>query len=461
MGGERRSSFLRWLVLILCLAVLAFGSVSTLRVAPAPQLELEVAQPAIGRRTPVTVTVESGGRGLSGLRLELLQGDRVHEIAKKTHRPRRAWEFWGPRALKDAVQAEVGPETAPGLREGEATLRATAHRAGTWLRSPEPVVRELTLPVRLVPPTLSVLSSQHYVTQGGSEVVLYRAGATSVRDGVRAGPWFFPGFPLPGGGPQDRFALFAVPYDVGDRNQLRLVAADDVGNQAEVAFLDQFAAKPFATDRIELTDAFMGKVVPEITSHTPDLPDRGSPLENYLQINRDLRQKNAEDLKRLAADSRREFLWNESFLPMPNAKVMSAFADRRTYVYEGRDVDQQYHLGFDLAVTQHAPMPAANRGVVVLAEYFGIYGNAVVIDHGFGLLSLYGHLSSTDVTKGQEVARGQIIGRTGDTGLAGGDHLHFTMVLHGLPVNPNEWWDAHWIRDRLARKLGGVLPFKG
>ena len=95
----------------------------------------------------------------------------------------------------------------------------------------------------------------------------------------------------------------------------------------------------------------------------------------------------------------------------------------------------------------------------MLARYFGIYGNSVVVDHGYGLMSLYAHLSSLGVKEGDRVERGQELGRSGETGLAGGDHLHFTMLLHGMPVNPIEWWDAHWLRDRLKTKLGKALPF--
>jgi len=128
-------------------------------------------------------------------------------------------------------------------------------------------------------------------------------------------------------------------------------------------------------------------------------------------------------------------------------------------VYQGRTVDHQVHLGFDLAATKAVAVPASNDGVVVLARFFGIYGNAVVVDHGYGLESLYGHLSTIDVKEGQAVKRGDIIGRTGDTGLAGGDHLHFSILIDGQPVNPQEWWDPHWIRDRVARKLGAALKF--
>jgi murein DD-endopeptidase MepM/ murein hydrolase activator NlpD len=278
-------------------------------------------------------------------------------------------------------------------------------------------------------------------------------GESAVRDGVRSGAWWFPGFPLPGGGKQDRFAFFALPYDMSEP-KVRLIAADAAGNEAERTFIDKFFPKPPRRDQIQVTEAFMGKVVPEILPQSPEIKDRGNLLENYLAINNELRRIDGDTLKDLALRSQPAFLWSRPFLAMPNGKVMANFADQRTYIYGGREIDRQDHLGFDLAVTAHAPVPAANAGVVVLAKYFGIYGNAVVIDHGFGLMSLYGHLSSIKVSAGQKVAQGEILGATGETGLAGGDHLHFATVMQGLPVNPAEWWDGHWIKDRVALKLG-------
>jgi murein DD-endopeptidase MepM/ murein hydrolase activator NlpD len=138
---------------------------------------------------------------------------------------------------------------------------------------------------------------------------------------------------------------------------------------------------------------------------------------------------------------------------MGNSQVEANFADYRTYVYRGQEVDRQVHLGFDLASTAASPLVAANSGKVLHAGWLGIYGNCVIIDHGMGVASLYGHLSSIEVKAGDAVKRGQQIGRSGMTGLAGGDHLHFTMLVHGRAVNPVEWWDRHWITDRVDRKL--------
>jgi murein DD-endopeptidase MepM/ murein hydrolase activator NlpD len=449
---------------LLLLAALGLGlllALGLLRVGPAPEIAIDPQLPGIGPRTPITVRVSEPRRGLGAVRVELLQGELSVALAEEAHTPRPFWAFWGPRTPSRELALEVGRTTVPGLREGEATIRVTAERAPTWLRRPAAAVAERVLPVRLVPPALAVRSTQVYVAQGGCEAVVYRVGEGTVRDGVRAGEWWFPGFPLPGGGPGDRFALFAVPYDldqIGD-GAVRLEAADALGNQAQAAFVDRFFRRPPASDRVELSDGFLARVVPEILARSPQLADRGGLLENFLAVNGELRRANAEALRALAAQSRAAFLWERPFLALPNAQVMSAFADRRTYLYQGREVDRQDHLGFDLATTRRDAVPAANDGVVVLADYLGIYGNTVVLDHGYGLMSLYAHLSEIEVAPGQEVDRGQRLGRTGETGLAGGDHLHFTLLLHGLPVTPVEWWDPHWLRDRLARKLGPALPF--
>jgi murein DD-endopeptidase MepM/ murein hydrolase activator NlpD len=122
-------------------------------------------------------------------------------------------------------------------------------------------------------------------------------------------------------------------------------------------------------------------------------------------------------------------------------------------VYQGKVVDHQTHLGLDLASTEHAPVPAANAGRVVFSGWLAIYGNAVIIDHGYGLMSLYGHMSSFSVKVGDVVAKGQQIGNSGSTGLAGGDHLHLEIFVQGKSVDPLEWLDEHWIRDNIATKV--------
>jgi len=445
------------LIALAAVAVLFLG-LAVFRAGPPPKIAIESELPGIGKRTPIQVVVSEPKRGLTAMRVEFVQGERVQLLIERSYAPIEPWQFWGERVREDQWTAEVGSESVEGIVEGPAIIRVVAERAPTCLRWPEPAVEELTLEVKLRPPTLQSQSSFVYVTQGGCEAVVYSVGESSVEDGVQAGDWWFPGHPVPGDPEGRKFALFAAPYDIEDSDRIRLVARDDVGNEARVGFIDRFTRRPVKTDQIRLSDGFMARVVPAIMDQTPGLQDQGSDLDNYLMINGELRRKNAATLVELAQKSTPAFLWSRTFLQMRNAKVMSDFADRRTYLYGGREVDRQDHLGFDLASTRRADIQAANDGVVMLAHYFGIYGNAVAIDHGYGLMSLYGHLSSIDVAEGQKVERGQVIAKSGATGLAGGDHLHFTMMLAGLPVDSREWWDGHWIQDRLRLKLGEALP---
>ena len=176
-------------------------------------------------------------------------------------------------------------------------------------------------------------------------------------------------------------------------------------------------------------------------------------LPAFLKINNDLRRMNNDTIAALAKKTSPAILWEGAFQPLGGSQVESSFADFRTYLYDGKDVDRQVHLGFDLAKTANAPVTAANHGKVVFAAELGIYGNTVIIDHGMGLQSLYAHLSSFAVGEGDAVRKGQTLGASGQTGLAGGDHLHFSMLVNGQFVNATEWWDPHWIEDRIMRKL--------
>ena len=213
--------------------------------------------------------------------------------------------------------------------------------------------------------------------------------------------------------------------------------------------------KPFRRSRIDVDDAFLGRVVPAILEHTPDLAvdDPNDLVQAFLAVNGALRRRNAQAIADLARKTTPKVLWEGSFAQLGNSAVQSSFADHRTYFYNGKEIDQQVHLGFDLAVTASVPVSAANRGTVVFADYLGIYGNTVVVDHGMGLQSLYSHLSSIDVKPGDKVDTTTVVGRSGMTGLAGGDHLHFTVLLDGHPVTPVDWWSQQWIEDRITRKL--------
>jgi murein DD-endopeptidase MepM/ murein hydrolase activator NlpD len=340
------------------------------------------------------------------------------------------------------------------IEDGPAQLSITAvdHSLRNFLRgNRNDVTRDFKFDLN--PPQLEVLSGQHYINQGGSECVVYRVSDDAEVSGVEVGSHFFPGFPVTGADPKLRFSLFALEYDEPANTTARVIARDAAGNQTVATFWQKVFPKKFRSRDIVLDDGFVQKAVADIMPHTTEIKDQGETIKTFVALNSELRKKNHERIAMLAKQSPPQFLWNGPFLQLSNSQVEASFADRRTYMYKGQRVDQQDHVGFDLSVVRHYPIEAANDGKVILAEYFGIYGNAVMIDHGTGLISLYGHMSSIDVKQGQMVKKKDVLGKSGDTGMAGGDHLHFGLFLQGVPVNPTEWWDEKWIREHVLDRL--------
>ena len=185
-------------------------------------------------------------------------------------------------------------------------------------------------------------------------------------------------------------------------------------------------------------------------------------MSAFLRVNREGRRAAEAKIRELTGgESSPKPLWTGAFRQQPNSKVFANFPEERTYEAGGRTIDVEWHLGIDLASQKRVPIEASNAGRVVFTGANGIYGNMVLLDHGLGLFTLYGHLSETDVKPGQDVKQGEAIGRSGETGLAGGDHLHFGLLVRGVYASPLEWWDPHWLRDRIAKPLadaGVALP---
>jgi murein DD-endopeptidase MepM/ murein hydrolase activator NlpD len=452
---------LRWLAGLLFIVVLAAGVAyfAAGRGAP-PRLTINQPNRAVGqsgtlevtaeapnaRFTALAVTLEQNGRSVP---LFLLNGTQNATVAQVDRNQLR-------------ISRPLGKQSVPELQSGTARVIVTATRP-SFLN-----LRQLTssvskdIQVRLEPPRIAVLSTHHYVNFGGSEMVVYRATPADVASGVRVGDLEYPGFPASGAGvtgvgPEVKVAFFALLHDQDLRTPIAAFARDEAGNEAKATFVDNVFPKPFKKSRIELDDKFIDRVVPDILEHSPELkmapPAAGDMLPAFLRINGELRKINAAQIAALASNTSPSRLWEGPFVQLGNSQVEAGFADHRTYFYKGKEVDQQVHLGFDLAVTQHVPVIAANSGTVVNASWLGIYGNCVVIDHGLGVQSLYGHLMSFDVKVGEKVTRRQTVGRSDSTGLAGGDHLHFTLLVGGRMVNPVEWWDPHWMADRVDRKL--------
>lgn len=425
----------------------------------APVIKISTPVKGIGKQTTIEFSVQDKENSLKTVSVDIQQGDHrfalplqseIHKVSIPSW-----WKFWAKHPLSSGnFKAQISQQSIPDLKEGRATLEivATNNSWGRLFRGGRSELK-LDLPVRFHPPQISVLTPQVYVNQGGCDLVLFKVTPGTTESGIQVGSYFFRSWPVKKSIPDTRMCLFAYPYNIDPKTPAQIVARDDAGNQTVSNFNYRVFPQKFRDGKINLPDSFMQRVVPPILSHNPDMKDQGSVLKNYLLINQHLRLIESQLLVAYSQKTAPEFLWTQAFLRYPNSKVEAHFADFRTYLYNGQVVDHETHLGYDLASTEHAPVPVANDGVVVFAKFFGIYGNAVLIDHGCGLQTLYGHMSSLAVKPGEHVTRGQIIGHSGETGLAGGDHLHFSVLLDGVFVDPLEWWDPHWIKDRITEKL--------
>ena len=285
-------------------------------------------------------------------------------------------------------------------------------------------------------------------------MIVYKASADTARSGIKLGTHYFPGFQGQiKGHPDYLLAFFAHAYDVPADAKPMLVATDRAGNPQEMALAYELKDVKYKKSTIALSDNFLqNKVAPLLKDAGAR---QGSPKEIFIAVNHVLRKENEDKIAAVTSKATPTMLWKGAFSQLSNSKVEANFADSRTYTYNGEPIDAAFHLGYDLSVTKHYPIEASNSGSVAFAGDLGIYGNAVILDHGLGLFTLYGHMSSIDVKVGDAVKQKQILGKTGETGLAAGDHLHFGVYLDGVAVLPVEWWDPKWINDNITLKLEG------
>jgi murein DD-endopeptidase MepM/ murein hydrolase activator NlpD len=363
--------------------------------------------------------------------------------------------FQGEPVRRHPVYLEIDVREL-GLHDGQALLR-TAVWDFSYRRwwSGNRAYREHEIVIDTQAPEVEVLTGNHNLNQGGTGLAVYRASEPLAESGVRVKDRFFPGTTISSAESPLFLVFFAIPHDAGPDAEVYVTATDLAGNASRLGFPHHINSKAFKTDPIHISETFLKKKMPEFEKDVGQEEASPSLLGKFLAINRDLREANHKHIQELCRKSDAKLHWSGSFLRLPASARKAGFGDHRTYHYQGREVDSQVHLGIDLASTARAPVPASNSGRVAFAGELGIYGKAVLIDHGFGLFSMYGHLSRIEVDTEQVVSKGEILGYTGSTGWAGGDHLHFSILVHHTFVNPIEWWDPLWIKNNITEKLAG------
>jgi murein DD-endopeptidase MepM/ murein hydrolase activator NlpD len=410
----------------------------------APQIRLAPESDVMGAG-PLEISVTDPGAGLKSLLVTLSTGGAETQVA--------AEQFAQPVPEK---KLSVVLSKLPGIKEGPATLKVVARDASLWsmFKGNETVVQK-QITIDITPPTLELIADDRYVNFGGVGALVYKPAADTVTSGVKLGAHFYPGAKgVIKGQPEHFFVLFAHAYDVPAGSKAMLVATDKAGNTREMPIVYELKDVRYRKSTIAVSDHFLqAKVAPLV----PDAATRqAAPKEVFVAVNEKLRKANEDKILEITKKATPAILWNGAFVQLSNSKVEANFADHRTYTYNGEPISTSYHLGYDLSVTKRYPVEAANAGKVAFVGELGIYGNTVILDHGLGLYTLYSHLSSIDVKVDETVQQKHILGRTGETGLAAGDHLHYGVYLHGVAVLPVEWWDSKWIEDNIRPKLDGM-----
>ena len=409
-----------------------------------PQIKITPDGDTLGL-APLQIEVTEQGSGLNSFSVTLNSGGKDYPLAAE-----RYSELVRQKKFTVALSAKL-----EGLKEGPAVLRIEARDNSWWIffRGNQTLV-ENTLTIDITPPTLEIIADDRYVNFGGVGMIVYKPSADTVTTGIKIGKYFFLGYKGQIKSQPDHYiAFFAHAYNSGEDERAMLVATDKAGNSKEMQLAYTLKNVKYKKSTIQISEDFLRNKV------TPLLSDvgarQGTPKEIFVKVNKGLRKENEDKIKAITEKSTPAKLWEGAFHQLTNSKVEANFADARTYVYNEEEIDQAYHLGYDLSVTKHYPVEASNHGVIAFVGDLGIYGNTVIIDHGLGLFTLYSHLSSIDVKVGDQIKQEQIIGKTGETGFAGGDHLHFGVYLHGVAILPVEWWDQKWIKDNIQPKFEG------
>lgn len=441
MNKEKKSFPFGTIIGVLVIAVLGVGGFMLFRDTTPPAIEIEPQITKVGPETEFIISAQDLGSGIKNVEAFAKSGKKTIPLFSETVSGQTT-DFRKKLTLGDF-----------GIEDGPLTISVAARDNSFYpFGQAGKATTEKTFTLDSRAPDIYVQTHITNLTQGGTGFLIYSLSEQVKSTGIQVGKRMFPAYRQAKFGDKNiYYCLFAMPWDTSPAEfSPMIVAVDEAGNKAERGFSYHANAHRFRNDRINLSDGFFKRTVPEFNRY---ISNQGTLLEKYLEINNKVRAANRAELVKIGLDTADEMLWKGAFKRLPNAASRARFADERDYMYQGKKVDHQTHLGIDLASIRQAKVPAANDGIIAFADFNGIYGNCVIVDHGLGLQTLYAHLSKILVKPNDNVSKGQTVGLTGTTGLAGGDHLHYGVILSGTPVQPLEWWDARWIDHNVTSKL--------
>jgi hypothetical protein len=304
-------------------------------------------------------------------------------------------------------------------------------------------------------PKVSILANSYKITRGGSALVVFRAQDPNIDEiyiKTNYGKIFKP-TPFY----KDGYFISLLAWPIQEKDfRAEVIVSDLAGNKVKSYIPLYLKNKRYKISRIKISDKFLQGKIADLASEFDETEGVDDPIEQFKIINEKVRAKNEDLIHSLSAKVPEEMIDSFSMhtmYPLKNAQVVASFGDHRFYYYKGKKVSESYHMGLDLASKAMAEIKPQNGGEVVFADYNGLYGNMPLIHHGLGLYTLYGHCSSVMVSQGDSVVPRQVIARTGKSGYAMGDHLHFGVLVQGIEVRPQEWMDKKWIKLNITKVI--------
>ncbi|MBP6324606.1 MAG: M23 family metallopeptidase [Sulfurospirillum sp.] len=427
-------------LLLIMVGVMAYVFNAALfeRALPTITLEKEVEW---NLKDPLHVKIEDAS-GLRFVRVSLSDGEKSIILDTK--------EIKQPEKVVDLNISF--PKTGFGANKKVFELSIEATDASKWnFFAGNSIVAKSIIKVDTKRPEVSIIGNSYRIMKGGAASVIFRAYDEAMKSlyiETNFGKKFYP---TPFYKDGYYISLVAWPTQV-ESFRASIVAQDRAGNITKTPISYFVQDRKYRTSTIPLQDSFLdGKIADLISEMAPERSSL-SRLEKFKFVNETMRSGNEAAILKVTSNvptTRLDGFFMKPFYPLRNGKVVASFGDHRFYEYDKQPVSESHHLGLDLASNAQAPMHTSNDGVVVFARENGIYGNNIILDHGLGIYSLYGHCSSYMVKEGDVLKAGDAIAKTGVTGLALGDHLHFGMYVQGVDVRPEEWMDEVWLKESI------------
>lgn len=383
------------------------------------------------------------------LSIEDSSGIKSYKVVYKSASTEKILYSEVPMVLSSSVNILVDPpKSAYALKDKKVKIIVYAGDASKWnFLSGNKIIKKFELKIDKRKPELVTIAHSYKINKGGSAVVIFKANDENLKEmyietnfgkKFKPQPFYKNGYFI---------SLLAWPVRE-EAFRATVVVSDYAGNISKSYIPLYLKQKNYKISRIKISDKFLNGKIAQLADKFIETQGINNSLEQFKVINEDIRAKNEKLIHKITSEVPAGMISTfnmKKMTPLKSAVVVATFGDHRKYIYKRKFLSESFHLGLDLASNAKAHIKPQNSGDVVFSNFNGLYGNMPIIHHGLGLYTLYGHCSSVSANEGDFINAKQSIARTGTSGYAMGDHLHFGVLIQGIEVRPAEWMDQTWI----------------